>query len=55
MTARHSYKVCSTRRGRRSKVEIDEIKGAVVAVLKADHPMTVRQGAIPGDNHSIAD
>jgi hypothetical protein len=43
MSARHPYEACPIRRSRRSKAEIDEIKGAVVAVLKADHPMTVRQ------------
>jgi hypothetical protein len=27
----------------RTKAEIDEIKSAIIGVLKADHPMTVRQ------------
>src|SRR5262245_33933678 len=35
-----SYKACSTRR---TKAEIDRIKAAIIKVLKADHPMTVRQ------------
>jgi hypothetical protein len=38
-----SYRACSTKQARRTRAEIDEIKAAIVAVLKADHPMTVRQ------------
>jgi len=38
-----TYEACSIRRDRRSKAEIDAIKSAIVAVLKVDHPMTVRQ------------
>jgi hypothetical protein len=32
-----------TRRDRRSKDDIAAVKAAIVAVLEADHPMTVRQ------------
>lgn len=38
-----SYEACSVKRFRRIKAEVDEVKSAIVAVLKADHPMTVRQ------------
>jgi hypothetical protein len=34
---------CPIRRPRRTKAKIDEIKSAIVAVLEADNPMTVRQ------------
>jgi len=37
------YRACSTKRFRRTKADIDEIKNVIRAVLKADHPMTVRQ------------
>jgi len=38
-----AYRACSIKRFRRTKAEIDKIKNAIRAVLKADHPMTVRQ------------
>ena len=38
-----AYRACSIKRSRRTKADIDEIKAAIKAVLKADHPMTVRQ------------
>jgi hypothetical protein len=38
-----SYRACPIKRDRRTKAEIDDIKAAIVAVLKGDHPMTVRQ------------
>jgi hypothetical protein len=38
---RRSYRACSTKR--RTRAEIDNIKATIRAVLKADHPMTVRQ------------
>jgi hypothetical protein len=34
---------CPIKRPRRTKAEIDDIKAAIKAILKADHPMTVRQ------------
>jgi len=37
------YRACSIKRDRRTKAEIDDIKAAIVAALKGDHPMTVRQ------------
>jgi hypothetical protein len=37
------YRAWSIKRARRSKAEIDDIKADIYAVLKADHPMTVRQ------------
>src|SRR5262245_4021446 len=40
---RISDKACPIKRPRRTRAEIDEIKSAIRAVLKADHPMTVRQ------------
>src|SRR5262249_13820993 len=42
-TAAPSYQAGPIKRDRRSKAEIDEIKAAIVGVLKDDHPMTVRQ------------
>jgi hypothetical protein len=42
-TRPRSYRACSIKPDRRTKAEIDDIKAAIVAVLKADHPMTVRQ------------
>jgi hypothetical protein len=41
--AENVYEACSIKRGRRTKAEIERIKKAIIAVLKADHPMTVRQ------------
>jgi hypothetical protein len=38
---RRTYRACSTKR--RTRAEIDDIKAAIKAVLKADNPMTVRQ------------
>ena len=38
-----AYRACPIKRARRTKADIDEIKTAIKAVLKADHPMTVRQ------------
>jgi hypothetical protein len=43
MTVQPSYEACSTSRARRSKAEIDVIKKAIVDVIGADPPMTVRQ------------
>jgi DNA polymerase/3'-5' exonuclease PolX len=40
---KRSYRACSIKRGRRTRAEIDDIKAAIVATLKGDHPMTVRQ------------
>jgi hypothetical protein len=40
---RSSYRAYSIKLDRRTKAEIDDIKAAIVAILKADHPMTVRQ------------
>ncbi len=37
-----SYRACSTRE-RRTKAEVEAIRAAIEAVLKADHPQTVRQ------------
>jgi hypothetical protein len=37
------YRACPIKRPRRTAAEIDKIRGAITAVLKADHPMTVRQ------------
>jgi hypothetical protein len=37
------YEACPIKRNRRSKAEIEQVKAGIVAVLKADHPMTVRQ------------
>lgn len=41
MSLADPYRACST--SRRSKDDIDDIKGAIVDVLRADYPMTVRQ------------
>jgi hypothetical protein len=38
-----AYRACSTKRDRRSKADIDAIKKAIVDVIRADPPMTVRQ------------
>jgi hypothetical protein len=43
MSAVKTYEACSIRRSRRTKADIDAVKSAIVTVLKADHPMTVRQ------------
>jgi hypothetical protein len=37
------YQACSIKRDRRTRADIDAVKDAIVAILKADHPMTVRQ------------
>jgi hypothetical protein len=37
------YRACSIKRPRRSKKAMDDIRGSIKAILKADHPMTVRQ------------
>jgi hypothetical protein len=37
------YQACSTKRSRRTKADIEEIKKAIVNVVGADPPMTVRQ------------
>jgi len=37
------YRACPTKRFRRTKGDIDGIKAAIKAVLKSDHPMTLRQ------------
>jgi hypothetical protein len=37
------YRACSINRNRRTRAEIDTIKAEIIAVLEADHPMTVRQ------------
>jgi hypothetical protein len=37
------YEACPIKRPRRTRAEIDEIRDAIKAILKADHPMTVRQ------------
>jgi hypothetical protein len=41
--AKPPYKACPIKRPRRTRAEIDGVRAAIVAVLKADHPMTVRQ------------
>jgi hypothetical protein len=38
-----AYRACPIKRFRRTKADIDKIKSAIRSVLKADHPMTVRQ------------
>lgn len=38
-----AYQACPTKRARRSKAEIEDIKGAVYDIVAADYPMTVRQ------------
>lgn len=38
-----AYQACPTKRVRRSKADIEGIKGAVYEIVAADHPMTVRQ------------
>ncbi len=38
-----TYEACSIKRDRRTKADIDAVKSALVEVLSADHPMTVRQ------------
>jgi hypothetical protein len=43
MTGSPAYQACSIKRSRRTAAEIDAIRSAIMAVLKADHPMTVRQ------------
>jgi hypothetical protein len=43
MSAVLAYEACPIKRARRSKAEISAIKTAIADVLKADHPMTVRQ------------
>jgi hypothetical protein len=43
LTAGASYKACSVKRFRRTKAKIEVIRDQIVAILKADHPMTVRQ------------
>jgi hypothetical protein len=43
MTAAEFYKACSIKRVRRTKADIDDIKNDILAILKADNPMTVRQ------------
>jgi hypothetical protein len=43
MSAVETYQACTIKRSRRTAAEIDEIKSAMVAVLRADHPMTVRK------------
>src|SRR5262249_54120851 len=42
-TAEDLYQACSVKRPRRTRAEIDKIKSTITAVLRADHPMTVRQ------------
>jgi hypothetical protein len=37
------YQACPIKRPRRTKAEIEGVRAAIKAVLKADHPMTVRQ------------
>jgi hypothetical protein len=43
VSAAELYGACSIKRERRSRLEIGELKSAIYAELKADHPMTVRQ------------
>ena len=42
-TAEDLYQACSTKRSRRTKTDIDEIKKAIIEIISADPPMTVRQ------------
>lgn len=42
MTVQASYRACSIRE-RRTKAEVKAIRDAITAILKADHPQTVRQ------------
>ena len=43
MNATAAYQACSTKRGRRSRAEIEAIRAAIFNVIEADPPMTVRQ------------
>ena len=43
MSAAETYQACSIKRDRRTRADIDAVKDAIVAILNADHPMTVRQ------------
>ena len=38
-----SYRACSTKRARRTKGDMDDLKAVILDVLRDDHPMTVRQ------------
>jgi hypothetical protein len=38
-----SYQACSIKRDRRTKAEVQAIRDSITAILKADHPQTVRQ------------
>ena len=38
-----TYSACPIKRSRRSKADIEGIKQALIGVIEADHPMTVRQ------------
>ena len=40
---RKTYRPCPIKRARRSKVDIDSIKQAIIDVIEDDPPMTVRQ------------
>jgi hypothetical protein len=40
---RGSYRACPTKRARRTRAAIEEIRAAIIEVLEADQPMTVRQ------------
>lgn len=37
------YQACSTKRARRSKSDVSDLKQAIYNIVAADHPMTVRQ------------
>jgi hypothetical protein len=43
MTRRKSNRACPIKRARRTKAEMADIRDAIVDILKADHPMSVRQ------------
>src|SRR4051812_19220558 len=40
---RSTYRACAIRRERRTKADIDDIKQAILDVIREDPPMTVRQ------------
>jgi hypothetical protein len=41
--SRRTYRACSIKRPRRTKAQVEAIRAAILAVLEADHPQTVRQ------------
>jgi hypothetical protein len=41
--SRRTYRACSIKRPRRTKTQVEAIRAAILAVLEADNPQTVRQ------------